>query len=74
MLYRTTYGEGTLPFVMDNIRCTGSESALTECAYLGAGEIRSCSVFEDAGVRCRPCEFSTNKYIYTEFFVTYVFI
>ena len=64
VFYETTYGEGTLPFVMDNVRCTGSESALTECDYLGAAEIRSCSVSEDAGIRCQPCKFALHVCMY----------
>ena len=52
--YRSTYfGQGSGSILLDNVTCTGSESTLANCGHLGVGIIRSCSHFEDAGVRCQ---------------------
>ena len=59
-LYTTTFGEESLRFLMDNVQCTGRESNLAECNYLGACELRSCSQIEDAGVRCKPSKFQNS--------------
>ena len=47
-------GKRTFPFLMDDVRCTGRESALIDCVYLPECQIRSCYSNEVAGVRCRP--------------------
>ena len=46
------FGQGSGPILLDNVTCTGSESTLANCGHLGIGITRSCSHFEDAGVRC----------------------
>ena len=37
---------------MDNLQCSGSESALTDCPY--DPDTSDCTHFEDAGVMCGP--------------------
>ena len=61
-----TYGwNNDLPFLMNNVQCTGRESALTECDYDEYCEINptSCRM---AGACCTPskCNY-TNEYKYT---------
>ena len=51
--YNSAYfGQGSGPILLDDVACTGSEYSLTSCSHLGVGITRSCSHFEDAGVRC----------------------
>ena len=55
--YHARYGQGTGPIFLDDLRCTGEESSLLDCQYNHdeIGNVRFCSHYEDAGVRC-PCE------------------
>ena len=48
---RSTYGNGVVPFLLDNVVCTGSESNLLQCAHTGLGE-HNCDPSETAGVIC----------------------
>ena len=43
------FGPGTGPIFLDNVRCTGSESNLLQCAH---ASINNCNHQEDAGVTC----------------------
>ena len=45
-------GQGSGSIWLDKVTCTGNESTLASCAHLGVGIVRSCSHYEDAGVRC----------------------
>ena len=51
-VYRAGFGQGSGSIWLDDVACTGSESALAECGHRGIGVTRSCTHFEDAGVRC----------------------
>ncbi|XP_057589370.1 HHIP-like protein 1 isoform X1 [Hippopotamus amphibius kiboko] len=49
---RAEFGEGhALPILLDDVRCTGSERNLLECAHAGLGS-HNCGHQEDAGVVC----------------------
>ncbi|XP_073656160.1 HHIP-like protein 1 isoform X3 [Tursiops truncatus] len=49
---RAEFGEGhALPILLDDVRCTGSERNLLECAHAGLGS-HNCDHQEDAGVVC----------------------
>ena len=53
------FGAGTGPIWLDDILCTGSEKALSECPHDSSGN-NSCSHNQDAGVRCTGTEVYTN--------------
>ena len=46
------FGQGSGQIWLDSVQCTGSESTLVSCVHLGFNITRSCSHWEDAGVRC----------------------
>ncbi|KAF3830871.1 hypothetical protein GH733_002109 [Mirounga leonina] len=49
---RAQFGEGgTLPILLDDVRCAGSERNLLECTHAGVGT-HNCGHEEDAGVVC----------------------
>lgn len=46
-----TFGEGQGDIIMDDVKCTGDESALSGCLHNGYGE-HNCAHSEDASVMC----------------------
>jgi deleted-in-malignant-brain-tumors protein 1 len=46
-----SFGQGTGEIMVDNIRCSGTESELSQCGYSGLGN-HNCRHREDAGVVC----------------------
>ena len=51
-IYRAFYGRGSGPIWLDNLNCVGTELTIANCSHRGWGIIRSCSHYEDAGVKC----------------------
>ncbi|XP_060564027.1 deleted in malignant brain tumors 1 protein-like [Ruditapes philippinarum] len=47
------FGGGTLPILLDNVQCTGSETSLNQCLKRIWGT-HDCSHNEDVGISCAP--------------------
>ena len=47
------YGQGTGQIWLDDVKCVGNETSISECSHRGWG-IHGCSHGEDASVRCKP--------------------
>ncbi|XP_067360301.1 uncharacterized protein [Channa argus] len=53
------FGQGSGPIWLDDVRCTGNESAITECTHSGLGA-HNCNHGEDAGVICEVINATTS--------------
>ena len=51
VLFGSSVVDGTGQIVLDDLRCTGSESRLIDCPHGGLGN-HNCDHSQDAGVRC----------------------
>ena len=43
------YGQGTVPILLNLVRCTGTESRLIDCPYTA---INNCTHSQDAAISC----------------------
>ena len=50
-LRSASFGQGIGEILLDNLRCTGTETRLVDCPHNGIG-IDNCAHSEDAGLRC----------------------
>ncbi|KAK7508681.1 hypothetical protein BaRGS_00000247, partial [Batillaria attramentaria] len=47
-----SFGEGTVPILLDELECTGLETNLLDCVHVGVGN-HDCSHIEDAGLQVK---------------------
>ena len=47
------FSAGDGPILLDNVRCTGRESSLSDCSHAG-WTVNNCGHSKDAGVICSP--------------------
>ncbi len=57
--FKSQFGVGRVPIVMDEVRCLGSEKSLLNCTFLTSHD---CTHDEDAGVVCLTGEFGNIKW------------
>ncbi|XP_047433599.1 deleted in malignant brain tumors 1 protein-like [Mugil cephalus] len=50
-LQNAAFGQGSGPIWLDDVRCFGNESSITDCRHLGFG-IHNCGHNEDASITC----------------------
>ena len=50
------FGEGGGPILLDDVRCTGTESNLLQCSAKNWG-VNNCAHREDVGVICQSCKY-----------------
>ena len=50
--YSAYFGQGSGSIWLDSVTCTGNELTLASCGHFGVGITRSCSHYEDVGIRC----------------------
>ena len=55
---RASFGQGTVPILLDDVACTGNENSILDCQY---NSIDNCVHSEDAGVICD----SGGKFVHT---------
>ena len=67
-LNQAFFGQGTGPILLDNLRCTNTETSLFFCPHNGVGS-HNCNHGEDAGVRC-TCKCCNRLYAYITQFPT----
>ncbi|XP_022110413.1 uncharacterized protein LOC110989982 isoform X2 [Acanthaster planci] len=48
-------GNYGLEILLDNVACRGDEQTIFNCPHKGVG-IHNCGHYQDAGVRCEPCD------------------
>ena len=51
-VYSANFGQGSGNILLDNVLCTGNEPILARCGHLGVSITRSCSHYNDVGVKC----------------------
>ena len=63
IFYNSYFGEGTGEVWMSDVRCTGTEERLSDCAHDGWGETSSsCDDHgDDVGVRCKDGRYLENE-------------
>ena len=54
-VFRAGFEQGPGPVLLNDMRCTGTESSLLSCSHRGIG-VHLCTLSNDAGVVCPPCK------------------
>ena len=63
------FGQGTVPILLDDVACLGTELRLADCSYDSL--TTDCTHREDAGVSCKPAGYGSEWQILTFTIILY---
>ncbi|XP_060570318.1 deleted in malignant brain tumors 1 protein-like, partial [Ruditapes philippinarum] len=64
MVFRSAFfGAGTTPIHLENVKCTGTETSLSQCSYNDLGE-NTCSHSDNVGISCPPVRLVNGSHQY----------
>ena len=62
VLPRATFGQGSGPIWLDDVKCNGTEASIGDCAHKG-WNVHNCAHSEDVGVICDTSEGKFSSYV-----------
>ena len=66
-----SFGAGSGPIWLDDVKCTGTESNILSCPQLALGSDHNCQHNEDSGIKCQSKQ---SEYVFFACLFIYLFI